>query len=313
MFVTKGVSTGIILAFFAGIIFLLRFLYGPKGKFRDPKWDEWNEQARLALEEELGEKAAKIMVQPFMRYAQTFFSGNAAQDVHLQLKVDHTMRVFAHAKKIAREEAAFADPQMARMLLLAALYHDVGRFAQFTKYQTFSDAHSCNHGVLGARIIRQQGFLADEPRIVEQTVLTAVAAHNRFQVPPAVAGKLRDVLCAVRDADKLDIVRIMEENLGPGRQADAVVLMHLKDEPLSFSPVILEALQAGKGALYRDMRYANDFRLLLCSWLYELHFAASFRIVKREKYLDRILDSLEALPEVQKIARGIVQQKLENV
>lgn len=36
----------LIIAFFGSIIWFLRFLYGPKGVFRDPTWDRWNEDAR---------------------------------------------------------------------------------------------------------------------------------------------------------------------------------------------------------------------------------------------------------------------------
>ena len=36
----------LIIAFFGSIIWFLRFLYGPKGVFRDPAWDRWNEDAR---------------------------------------------------------------------------------------------------------------------------------------------------------------------------------------------------------------------------------------------------------------------------
>lgn len=36
----------LIISFFAAIIWFLRFMYGPRGVFRDPAWDRWNESAR---------------------------------------------------------------------------------------------------------------------------------------------------------------------------------------------------------------------------------------------------------------------------
>lgn len=36
----------LIIAFFGSIIWFLRFLYGPRGIFRDPAWDRWNDEAR---------------------------------------------------------------------------------------------------------------------------------------------------------------------------------------------------------------------------------------------------------------------------
>lgn len=40
----------LLIAFFGSIIWFLRFLYGPKGIFRDPAWDRWNDQARREAE-----------------------------------------------------------------------------------------------------------------------------------------------------------------------------------------------------------------------------------------------------------------------
>lgn len=43
---TTALRAFLILLFFGGIALFLRILYGPKGIFRDPKWDEWNAEAR---------------------------------------------------------------------------------------------------------------------------------------------------------------------------------------------------------------------------------------------------------------------------
>ena len=45
LLLTKILGATFVVAVFAGAAFLLRFLYGPKGKFREPEWDAWNEAA----------------------------------------------------------------------------------------------------------------------------------------------------------------------------------------------------------------------------------------------------------------------------
>ena len=40
----------------AAVIFFLRALYGPRGFFRDPKWDESNRRIRLKEAEERGRR-----------------------------------------------------------------------------------------------------------------------------------------------------------------------------------------------------------------------------------------------------------------
>ena len=125
-----------------------------------------------------------------------------------------------------------------------------------------------------------------------------MAAHNRVTVSKTLPAPLRQVLLGLRDADKLDILRIMAEHLGPGAQGNSTVLLHLRDEPLSCSPAVLRAFEEGRTALYRDMRYTNDFRILLCTWLHDLHFSVARRILRREGWLDNIVDGLEALPDL---------------
>lgn len=306
LMISKGMASAIVLLFFVGVVFFLRYLYGPGGRFRDPQWDVWNAEARR----EEAKKKDDRLYEWFVAYARGFFSGDAEADAPLLLKIEHSLRVLELARELVEAEPVFADPQRERALRLAALFHDVGRFEQFTRWGTFADALSCNHGLLGVRVIRQQGFFAHEKKELQRMALAAVASHNRLAVPAHMSGPVLDVLHALRDADKLDILRIMEEELCKEGSANRIVALHLADEPTACSPAVLEALEQGRSAKYSEMRYVNDFRLVLCSWLYDFHFAASLDIVRREGRYERILEGLDAVPEVQKRARTAVAQKL---
>ena len=313
LILSKGGGTVIVIVLFGGVCYLLRYLYGPGGKYRDPHWDILNAEARQ--EEAIDVLAAKVQKAvpeidcgPFVKYAQSFMSGDADVDQHLRLKVEHTLHVLANAQAIAEQEQAFAAPEARRALLLAALYHDVGRFEQFRRYRTFADALSCNHGTLGAKALRKGGGLRTEPAALRRMVLTAVAAHNRHSLPVAFSGLTRTVTEGVRDADKLDILRVMQAHLGPGVSPDPVVLMHLKDDPQNYSPTLLQALEQGRTASFLDMRCYNDFRLLLCSWLYDFTFPASLSLLQKSGRLDTIIAGLEGVPEVQARAEAAVQK-----
>jgi hypothetical protein len=184
----------------------------------------------------------------------------------------------------------------------------VGRFEQFWRYKTFSDAASCNHGVLGAKVLRKLRLLEGESRECKQRVLTAVAAHNRFRLPNAFSGAARAVTEGVRDADKIDILRVLRGNLEAGAIPDPVVVMFLKDEPDTYSPAILDALEQGRVASFLDMRYHNDFRLLLCTWLYDFTFPASLAAVRKSGHVEAIITGLDGVPEVRERAARAVEQ-----
>ena len=313
LILTKGFSVAIMLGLFALIVVFLRFLYGPKGIFRDPVWDKWNEEARRKLEQDEDAKADARLKRAFLAYAKGFLSGDAAEDAPVELKIEHTLKVLAYAEKIVAGEQAFADHNTGRALRIAALFHDVGRFEQYRTFRTFTDAESCNHGALGARILRREGFLRNETRQMRGLVMGAVAAHNSLKLPARYSGVALDVLCGLKDADKLDIFRVLSEKLAPGAEKDAVALLHLKDEDGLFSAPVLAALEEGRVALYSDMRYYNDFRLLLCSWVFDLHFETSCRMMQSEGHLDAVISGLANIPETQAIAREKVERRFSIV
>lgn len=313
LLISKGLNTALVVSFFVFIVFLLRFLYGPKGRFRDPQWDVWNEEARIKLEQEYDAKTDKDLREAFLIYARSWCIGEAEHDRHLELKIEHSFHVYDHARALAASESALTGRVLTRALSLAALFHDVARFEQYARYKSFADDLSFNHGAMGAKILMRQGFLDGEDKEIRRLALRAVALHNRRALPGGLPEDLRLVLLALRDADKLDILRVMEEQLKPGATGNGVVLLHLQEEPGSYSPSVLQALEEGRCANYRDMRYYNDFRILLCTWLFDLHFSASLRIVTEQGSLDAIIDGVAGLPELREklraVARGILKNK----
>ena len=61
------------------------------------------------------------------------------------------------AKKIA-EELKLSEEEI-KLATLIGLLHDIGRFEQYTKWKTFSDRISTNHGVLGSKILEEKNFI----------------------------------------------------------------------------------------------------------------------------------------------------------
>lgn len=236
-------------------------------------------------------------IERFRRYTEGF------QDVPdaapLRLKVEHTFRVFDHARTIAaglRAEPAscrFADDaEVCRAAELAALYHDCGRFPQFKAYRTFLDAKSVNHAVLSFKTARDEGFLVEETPRVRALALCAVLLHNRHALPSHLAEDARFVTDVVRDADKLDIFRIMVSHLASALPERDAVLLHVEDAPDRWTPKVADDVLAGRIARYSDLRYVNDFRLLLGTWMHELRFAATKKALVQSGLMEQVLSQL---------------------
>lgn len=69
----------------------------------------------------------------------------------IALKIDHTMRVAGLCERIAREEGL--PPDDIELAWLLGLLHDIGRFEQVRRYDTFNDAQSVNHATFGAQVL----------------------------------------------------------------------------------------------------------------------------------------------------------------
>ncbi len=234
----------------------------------------------------------------FAAYTESFYTGEANHDFHLDLKAEHSRNVFSHACALARAERVFiADSTLARASLLAARYHDVGRFPQHHRFGTFRDPVSVNHARLSAHEVKRTGFLDQEKSRVRRLALAGIVMHNRFSLPLEMNDDALAVVRAVRDADKLDIMRIMAEYLTAPGVVDSVIALNTVDSPEA-APAILEAVMAGRLGSYADTVTTTDFKLLVCGWLYDLNYAWSRRAAAAQGHLAALAASL---PETEQL------------
>lgn len=207
----------------------------------------------------------------------------------LELKRKHTLKVYANAVAIAKNEN-FA-PDLAHICALAALYHDLARFDQYLEYGTFKDAQSCNHGIRAVKLVKQHKRLADEPISGRHAILAAIGLHNRKALPPTLGGNVKIAAQATRDADKLDILRVMDEHLAH-KPYNPTVVLSLPDSDSLYGDKVIDAALSGRSALYADLRSVNDFRLLLGTWFFDMNFPSSKRIFIEQGHAHSLLKDL---------------------
>jgi HD superfamily phosphohydrolase YqeK len=236
----------------------------------------------------------------FTGYAQTFYTDNAEDNKNIHLKVRHTSSVCDNAVLIAGDEDLGDD----RVLITqtAALFHDVGRFLQYSKYKTFRDSISVNHGRLGAEILREKEILAHLPCFEQELVLNTVQFHNTFEIPAFGDEDKVLFLRVIRDADKLDIWRVFAEyyHSTEDDQPSAAGL-GLPDLP-DYSHTVLACLRNKTLASLSDLRTLNDFKLMQLSWVYDLNFRHSFRLLEERHLLHKIASTL---PQAEDIAGAL--------
>jgi len=193
------------------------------------------------------------------------------------------------------------------MIEVIVLLHDVGRFEQYTRHRTFSDAQSENHAKLTLAILRARHVLDRFDPQERSIIRRAIAYHNLPQIPPGV--KDRTVLLysrLMRDADKLDIWRLVIHyyNAKPSEKNHAIAI-GLPDTP-GISPQVLADVCSGEIVQSRHVRNLNDFKLLQMGWVFDVNFVPTLKTVQRRKYLERIRTTLPTTPEVEKAFQAVL-------
>ncbi|MFH0821564.1 MAG: HD domain-containing protein [Pseudomonadota bacterium] len=246
----------------------------------------------------------------FEAFALEFTGVSSEDDTNIKVKIDHTIKVLEVSKQIT---AALDLPApLARLTHMAALFHDVGRFPQYAQFRTFNDRTSANHARLGVDTLRKRGVLSDCTPEHRRLVLGAVFLHNRRSVPSGISSNLDLITRIVRDADKLDIIRVMLAHLEPGAPLNGVVTLGLKPHPSAYTTELFAKVRRREQVPYEEMVWINDYKLLLCSWCYHLNFPVSLRILEERKYLDGIFGSLRGDSELQALEEQMRQDLLSH-
>ena len=225
---------------------------------------------------------------------------------NFQLKYDHSFDVFENSRSICESE--HLPEELAKSACIAALFHDTGRFPQYKKYGTFIDSDSCNHGTLGARTILRHKLIASLPRKQRNTILGAVALHNRTTLPAFISEDLRTCTEIVRDSDKIDIIKVLIPHMTDIRPGTEAPLMGLTEKPGEITESILLSLKKGEPAIYNEMRCLNDFRLLLLSWAYDLNFVWSRQEMIRRGYVETLTSQLPDTSQLRSAHKQVLEQ-----
>lgn len=243
-------------------------------------------------------------VEEFTQFAASHLNGDQINDYHIQLKIDHTLRVLDNARAIV--EGEHITGHVAELALFASLYHDIGRFPQFRDYGTFKDTDSRNHGRLGVLTLREldlpQGISTNDWK----TIRSAVGLHNVKKLNPRMSTDLATITKVVRDADKIDIYPVLIHHMDKTRNATKIVLHDLEDDPEKHSDAVLEAVMAEQVIDYSTLKYANDFMLLVTGWIFALNYITSVGLFARNDTVEKAFSLLPKDEKIQKFKEKIL-------
>lgn len=276
----------------------------------------------------------------FQEYTDRYDSANPK----IKLKIDHTYRVANLCEQIAQSlELSAAEVDLA---WLSGMLHDVGRFEQLRRYNTFSDAQSIDHARFAVELLYDEGLIADYvPEIsttelvadartwrsmgganesptaqsedmplsdILQTLRIAIGEHSAYRIQKELDERTRMFCQILRDADKVDIFRVICDT-----PMEEVYGFQTKDILRSaITPEVMQAFYEHHAVLRKLKKCPADYIVAHGSLTFELVYPESLRIAKEQGYLKQMMsfqsenpDTAEIFEDLRKDLNGYLEER----
>ena len=257
----------------------------------------------------ISEKDVQYLEDWFSHYLQTFKDGDKNIQENIILKEKHTMQVCKEILNIGKQIELNNDEL--RLAKVIALFHDIGRFEQYARFKTFADKKSVNHAELGVKILKDNNVLNRLDESMQDLILRTISYHNRASLPEKETDTCLFYTKLIRDADKLDIWRIVTDYYNQKDRKQNVALELELPNTSGISDEVFQDLINMRIVDIKNVKNLNDSKLLQMGWVFDVNFNSTFQSIQSRRYIEMISDVLPKSKDIQNIIR-IVQLYLSK-
>ena len=211
----------------------------------------------------------------FLKYSKSYTCFGEA----IERKIKHTFRVMDLCEEIAVSLGlSKSDIYVAK---LCGLLHDIGRFEQWSRYKTFEDLKSIDHGDFGAELLKDEKIMRrfNTDNKIDDLIIKVVKNHNKYEVEDHLTEREKLFTNIVRDADKTDILYLYTIN-------DISIDVGVD----SFSYSVLDCLKNHKLIDRRLKKTKADTLSVSLAFVFDINYKKTFEILRDRSYLDKEID-----------------------
>lgn len=240
-----------------------------------------------------------------IRVFDNYVSNYDINNGKINKKYYHSLRVMKLCDLLANNFKNLTKEDI-NLLNIIGLFHDIGRFEQAKKYDTFDDKISFDHAKIGINILFKENLI-EELNIKEnnyELIEKAIFYHNKIDIPNNLEKKEKLFCELIRDADKIDIIKIVSDNK-----------YSIENRPCEdiYNNFKLEKI------IDNDRIINNTDRLLVTlGFIFDLNYEFSYKYLKEKDYLTKIFNNLkyenddikELFDEIKNIINNYINKKL---
>lgn len=216
---------------------------------------------------------------------ENYLNGYDREDDKIRLKIVHTYGVVACAENIAKKmQLGREDTELAKLI---ALLHDIGRFEQVKRFDSFMP-DTMDHAAYGAAILFGKKMLIRkfiEEDTYDSIICTAIEKHSDFQLNGVTEERTLLHARLIRDADKLDNCRVKLEE--PIETLLGVSLEEAGKGKITAG--VWEDCLSEKSVLSSKRITKPDYWASYIAQLYDVNFPATFAVILENHYLEKMI------------------------
>lgn len=227
---------------------------------------------------------------------EAYVSNYDLKDPNIYLKYVHTGKVAENCECIAKSIGlSEKDCELAWEI---GMLHDIGRFEQLSRFNTFFDHLSIDHAQFGADLLFKEGLMEkfDDSHENDELIEKAVCYHSLYRIPEGLTDREIMFCQIVRDADKVDIYRANYET-------GVHIVYQVTEEELrnsEITPAVYEVF-CEERAIPRNIRKTVADNLVgHVALSFELVYPKSRELAAEQGYLWKLLDINFENPETVK-------------
>lgn len=232
----------------------------------------------------------------FADYVDNFKYDDKGLQKNIDIKREHTERVIREIINIGKQIGL--NENELNLAEIIALFHDIGRFEQYMLYNTFSDQRTEDHADLGIKVLRKHNVIGMLDKDIQELIFCSIKYHNKPSLPSDETKICLFYSRLIRDADKLDILKVVTDYYSRKNGERNVALELELPETPGISGKVYNALMNRQLVDMKNVRNINDIKLLQAGWVFDINFKPTFTHIKNRGYIKLLRD---ALPESEQI------------